>query len=191
MALPAYRRVLRDDFSSRWWPRHDVTRVALPPPVTPIRFWAPLWLFILGTGSLSSRRRVGFPARPSANRPGRLRLFQCLRSFNLGRSRLGRRPARRSLARRSLARRSRLGRSLARRSLARRSLARRSLARRSLARRSLAGFMRVCLRRCRRGRLMRLWLVGRGDADVHRLALEQRRPLDDAVFLDLIRELVQ
>src|SRR5664280_903634 len=176
MALPAYRRVLRDDFSSRWWPRHDVTRVALPPPVTPIRFWAPLWLFILGTGSLSSRRRVGFPARPSANRPGRLRLFQCLRSFNLGRSRLGRRLARRSLARRSLARRSRLGR---------------SLARRSLARRSLAGFMRVCLRRCRRGWLMRLWLVGRGDADVHRLAFEQRRPLDHAMFLDLIRELVQ
>src|SRR5664280_652700 len=138
MALPAYRRVLRDDFSSRWWPRHDLTRVALPPPVTPIRFWAPLWLFILGTGSLSSRRRLGFPARPSANRPGRLRLFQCLRSFNLGRrlarrSRLGRslgsRLARRRLARTSLARRS-----LARRSLARRSLPRRSLARRSLAR---------------------------------------------------------
>jgi hypothetical protein len=38
---------------------------------------------------------------------------------------------------------------------------------------------------------VRLGLVGRGDADVHRLALEQRRPLDYAVFPYLFRELVQ
>ena len=40
-------------------------------------------------------------------------------------------------------------------------------------------------------RFVRLGLVGRGDADVHRLAFEQRRPLDHAVFLDLLRELVE
>ena len=36
-----------------------------------------------------AQRRAGFPARASANRPGRLRLLQCFRDFDLGR-RLGR-----------------------------------------------------------------------------------------------------
>ena len=59
-ALPAYRRVRREDLISRWWPRHDLTRTNLPVPVTPTRFWVPLWVFILGTlASLSCWRRLG------------------------------------------------------------------------------------------------------------------------------------
>src|SRR6188474_2200624 len=51
--LPAYRRVRRDDLISRWWPLQALTRMTLPLPVTPIRFWAALWLFILGTVAYS------------------------------------------------------------------------------------------------------------------------------------------
>src|SRR4051794_41956281 len=51
--LPAYRRVRREDLISRWWPRQALTRTTLPLPVTPIRFWAALWLFILGTVAYS------------------------------------------------------------------------------------------------------------------------------------------
>src|SRR3954464_10588874 len=51
--LPAYRRVRREDLISRWWPRQALTRMTLPLPVTPIRFWAALWLFILGTVAYS------------------------------------------------------------------------------------------------------------------------------------------
>src|SRR3954453_8976670 len=50
---PAYRRVRREDLISRWWPRQAFTRTTLPLPVTPIRFWAALWLFILGTVAYS------------------------------------------------------------------------------------------------------------------------------------------
>src|SRR6188472_2479844 len=57
--LPAYRRVRREDLISRWWPRHDLTRMNLPDPVTPTRFWVPLWVFIFGTlASLSCWRRL-------------------------------------------------------------------------------------------------------------------------------------
>src|SRR3954451_7226093 len=51
--LPAYRRGRRGDLISRWWPRQALTRTTLPLPVTPIRFWAALWLFILGTVAYS------------------------------------------------------------------------------------------------------------------------------------------
>ncbi len=38
-------------------------------------------------------------------------------------------------------------------------------------------------------RIVSLGLVGRGDGDVHRLALEQRCPFENSVILDLLREL--
>src|SRR3954465_8665941 len=51
--LPGWGGVRRDDLISRWWPLQALTRMTLPLPVTPIRFWAALWLFILGTVAYS------------------------------------------------------------------------------------------------------------------------------------------
>src|SRR3954465_10207750 len=51
--LPGWGGVRRDDLISRWWPLQALTRMPLPLPVTPIRFWAALWLFILGTVAYS------------------------------------------------------------------------------------------------------------------------------------------
>src|SRR5512143_3231961 len=116
--------------------------MTLPLPVTPIRFWAALWLFIFGTV-------------PSLSRRCRLR----------GRAGWCRCRDHRSLRRRSFRRRGR------------------SAGSSTLGRLAIGGPAGPCRN------VLSLRLVGRCHRDEHRLALEDRGPLGDAVILDLVCEL--
>src|SRR5688572_7333855 len=207
MALPAYRRVRRDDLISRWWPRHALTRMYLPEPVTPIRFWAALWLFIFGTiGSLSCSNRLcsrlGFASGRGGCRGRGRRGGRRGRWFRLRRPVVGRGLCRCSvggLGRSRSCRGAGLGWSLGRRCGRGRSLGR-CCGRGFRRDRGRLGSL-LCLGRDGQGvggdlvdRVLAVWrvvalgLVGRCHRDVHRLAFEQRRPFRYSVILDSIHE---